>query len=199
LILAAFDFDGTISRRDSLIPFLVYVRGAAAVGAAAARLAPKLARMAVGRTDRDTTKEELLAALLAGYPVDGLIAAGRAYASELERRLRPDVVASIDAHRTQAHTLVMISASPTAYLEPLGAALGFDAVLATRLEVGPDRRLTGRFDGRNVRGEEKVARLRGWLDGREPEEMWAYGDSEGDAELLALADHPRRIGRSHGE
>jgi phosphatidylglycerophosphatase C len=53
--------------------------------------------------------------------------------------------------------------------------------------------------GLNNRGPEKVARLQAWLDARfgsgADVELWAYGDSPGDAELLAMADHPTWIGR----
>ena len=192
-VVAAFDFDGTISRRDSLLPFLVSVRGPAPVGVALARLSPQLVSMATGRGDRDRTKERLVTALLAGYRDDDLRAEGRRFAARLRGRLRPEVVERVQWHSEQGHEVVMISASPTVYLDPLGAMLGFDAVLATRLEVDPDQRLTGRLEGANVRGVEKVARLRAWLDGREPDELWAYGDSSGDDELLAIADRPHRV------
>ncbi len=82
------------------------------------------------------------------------------------------------------------------YLAPTGAALGFDQVLATQLEVGDDGLLTGRLRGPNVRGVEKSARLRAWLAATLPDtpyRLWAYGDSAGDRELLAMADHPVRV------
>ncbi len=82
-----------------------------------------------------------------------------------------------------------MSASLSVYLEPLGHRLGLTSVLATALEEGPDGRLTGDLVGANVRGPEKVRRLREWL-GDGDVEIWAYGDSAGDRELLAEADHP---------
>ncbi|MBV8950968.1 MAG: haloacid dehalogenase-like hydrolase, partial [Actinobacteria bacterium] len=87
------------------------------------------------------------------------------------------------------------------YLDPLAPLLGFDAVLATTPEVGPDGRFTGRLIGRNCRGIEKVNRLRAWLGphGSEDEPecfIWAYGDSSGDAELLAMAHEPHRVRRA---
>jgi phosphatidylglycerophosphatase C len=194
-VVAAFDFDGTISRRDSLLPFLVAVRGWRAVAAALARLAPQLLLMALGRDDRDATKERLLHALLAGHAATELWASGETHASALLHRLRPATLERVRWHREQDHQLVMISASPTVYLEPLAAELGFDAVLATGLEVDGAGRLTGRLDGGNVRGPEKVARLRAWLGSRRVDELWAYGDSRGDRELLAAADHAFRVGR----
>ena len=53
-------------------------------------------------------------------------------------------------------------------------------------------RLTGRLEGANCRGPEKAQRLRAWLEaaGLADAEVWAYGDSSGDAELLRDADHP---------
>ena len=72
--------------------------------------------------------------------------------------------------------------------------LGVDHVFCTRLGVGPDGRLDGRLDGGNVRGHEKVRQVEAWLDGH-PVELWAYGDSAGDRELLAAADHPHKIDR----
>jgi HAD superfamily hydrolase (TIGR01490 family) len=93
-------------------------------------------------------------------------------------------------HRSQGHEVVVVSASFTDYLRPVADRLGVDAVLATELEV-VDGRLTGRLAGANVRGAEKVRRLETWL-GDEPAELWAYGDSSGDRELLARADHPVR-------
>jgi phosphatidylglycerophosphatase C len=138
-------------------------------------------------------KEQLTTRLLAGYPGADLAAAGRRYADHLATHLRPDVVERLDFHRSAGHELVLISASPTVYLDPLGTQLGFTAVIATRLEIGSDGNVTGRLDGGNCRGEEKVIRLRAWLGARVPVEVWAYGDSSGDDELLAFADHPRRV------
>jgi phosphatidylglycerophosphatase C len=92
------------------------------------------------------------------------------------------------------HEVVVVSASLQLYLGPLGHRLGVDAVLATELAVGADGRLTGALAGANVRGAEKVRRLRNWLGGS-PCELWAYGDSSGDNELLAAADHGWRVSR----
>lgn len=197
--VAAFDFDGTITRRDSLLPFLALVRGRARLAAALVAQAPGLARMALGRGDRDAEKERLIGRLLGGLDTGYVTDWGVRYAGSLneERPFRSEVLALVDHHRARSHTLVIVSAAPAVYLEPLGALLGFDAVLATRCEVGSDGRLTGRLDGPNVRGDEKAARLRAWL-GPRPYELWAYGDSQGDAALLAMADHPTRVQGTRG-
>ena len=185
--VAAFDFDGTLVSGDSLIPFLTRVRGRRAVATALAAHGPALAWAIGGRGDRDVVKAAVLARVLRGVDASAVSALGAAYASELLKRIRPEMLARIGWHRDQGHDIVMVSSSLLVYLEPLGEMLGFDQVLATALEVGDDGLLTGRLVGANVRGPEKAARLQAWLEG-EACELWAYGDSSGDHDLFGLAE-----------
>jgi len=193
--VATFDFDGTLSRRDSLLPFLVFVRGAAATARAVVAEGPRFGRVLLGTASRDEAKEALLTRLLSGAEAGQLTESGRAFAERLVARgLRPAMRHRLQWHRQAGHRVVIVSASPTIYLATAGARLGVDAVLATELEVDADGRLTGKLAGRNCRGDEKANRLRAWLDASAPERserpprLWAYGDSRGDAEMLALAD-----------
>jgi phosphatidylglycerophosphatase C len=194
--VAAFDFDGTLISGDSLLQFLCLVAGRGNTARACVQGAPSLLwALAVGG-GRDASKAVLLDRLLAGQEVRVVTEAGERYAARLERRIRPAMAARIGWHRELGHKLVVVSASLALYLEPLGRRLGFDAVLATGLEVGAGGRLTGRLQGANVRRSEKAVRLRSWLVanlGRQPWELWAYGDSRGDRELLAMADHPVQL------
>jgi phosphatidylglycerophosphatase C len=95
-------------------------------------------------------------------------------------------------HRDEGHEIVVVSASLDVYLRPLVPRLGVDHVIACTLEADPRSVLTGELVGGNVRGPEKVRRLDAWL-GDDAVELWAYGDSSGDDELLARADHPTRV------
>ena len=125
---------------------------------------------------------------LTGYDAKKLDRIAFVFANEVHaKHLRNEMVDRVAWHRDRGHETVIVSASFRNYLDPIAARLGIDAVLATELEVGPDGRLTGRLRGPNVRGIEKVRRLEQWFGG-EPVYLWAYGDSGGDRELLALAD-----------
>lgn len=190
--LAAFDVDGTLTRRDTLLPFLQRVCGTQRLARGLARHGVALSAMAVGRVERDTVKDALLAHLLTGWDAEAVRSAGTTYAGFLASadRLRPDTLARLREHQAAGHRVVLVSASPEVYLDPLGHHLGVDAVLCSALEVGADGRLTGRLVGRNCRGAEKVARLQTWLDGdgTGASYLYAYGDSSGDRELLAHAD-----------
>lgn len=193
--VAAFDFDGTLIRGDSFMPFLVKAVGPARFGRIVIGSSASTARAyQAGR--RDASKAVLVRRLLTGYPAERLADLGRRYGAQLAQRIRSSMAERVTWHRDQGHRLVIVSASLEVYLAPTGAALGFDQVLATRLEVDGGGLLTGRLDGPNVRGPEKSARLRAWLAEALPDtayQLWAYGDSAGDRDLLAMADHPVRV------
>lgn len=193
--VAAFDFDGTMIRGDSFLPFLVRVVGPRRFGQVMVISSPATAQAyRAGR--RDASKAALVYRFLRDYPADRLADLGEAYGQQLARKIRPTMTERLAWHRRQGHLLVMVSASFDVYLGPAGRALGFDGILATQLEVGETGRLTGRLAGPNVRGAEKKARLEAWLAeylGDRPFQLWAYGDSAGDRELLAMADHPIHV------
>jgi phosphatidylglycerophosphatase C len=196
-VVAAFDVDGTLTRRDSIGPFLLRVAGLRLPLAFARR--PGALVTGLLHRDHDRLKE-LVCSSLAGVDEGGVRAAGAAYGRELyEHRLRADTPARLRRHHELGHRVVLVSASLEPYLLPLGALLGVDAVLCTRLETDSEGRFTGRLDGRNCRGPEKARRLDAWLQetGLERAEIWAYGDSSGDDALLAMSDHPVRVRGTH--
>jgi len=204
--LAAFDLDGTLTRRDTLMPFLVRALGASRPYRAVLASSLPLARAAaLGGAHRDAAKAAVLGRVLAGVPLARLAEAAESYADHVVAHgLRADVRARVDWHRAEGHELVLVSASPEVYVAPIGSRLGFDAVLATRLEVDTAGVLTGRLLGANCRGPEKVARLRAWR-GDAVVLAYAYGDSAGDREMLRLAEtgtdlrRGRRVrGPNHG-
>lgn len=190
--VAAFDFDGTLTTRDTLLPFLARLAGRRRLASA---LAAQVRRY---RSDQDAAKLDMIRRLTTGIDVDHLELMGRDYAVGLHHRLRPDSMARLRWHRAQGHRLVIVSASLGAYLRPFGATLGFDEVMAVELDADAHGRLTGAVTGGvNTRGPEKARRLGGWITSvfgdTETPEIWAYGDTSGDDELLAMADHPTRV------
>ena len=192
--VAAFDFDGTLTRSDSVVPFLRRVAGRRKLVVQLARHAPS-AIVAIARHDRDRLKALATRAAFRGVPrsrVDALaLEFGRTIAV---RGLRDDVVARLGWHLEQGHRVVIVSASYEPYVRVVGGALGVTDVVATRLAVDDADVCTGELEGANCRAAEKVHRLEQWLSqrgfARVDVELWAYGDSAGDRELLAYADHP---------
>jgi len=188
-IVAVFDVDGTLTTRDCVTPFL---RRAAGWRLASTILGHPLAlAAAAARRDRDRLKE-LACAALRGLDVTAFDDLGRSFAQEVARNwLRDDTTARLRRHRELGHRVILASASLDVYLGPLGELLEVDGIVCTRLERGPDGRLTGRLVGENCRGVEKARRVREWLEaaGLADAVLWAYGDSPGDRPLLEAADH----------
>lgn len=192
--VVAIDFDETITQHDSVIPFLRRVAGTRrlALGLLAR---PHRVLPALARRDRNALRAEASEVVFRGADPASVSAQAAAHGRAIiDGGLRPDVVARIGWHLAEGHLVVIVSASYEHYVRVVGEHLGVHGVAATRLEVGADGRLTGRLDGPNCRAEEKVVRLDAWLAdrglSRDAVTVWAYGDSAGDRELLAAADHP---------
>lgn len=196
--IAVFDFDGTLSTRDVLIEFLIRFGGPWAVLRSLTANPRLVIRVLAGRASRDELKAAVLADVLAGRPRHDLELAGIEFAHRVRtKRLRRDMLDRLAWHRYEGHETVIVSASLEAYLIPLALDLGVDHVIAVRLDADESGRLTGEMAGGNVRGTRKAVLLSEWIDGT-PAEVWAYGDSPGDRELLAMADHPVWVGRRRG-
>ncbi|MGB0112723.1 MAG: HAD-IB family hydrolase [Ilumatobacteraceae bacterium] len=196
--IAAFDVDGTLTRRDCVFPFVRRVAGTARLAVRLAQHPLELGGAAIQR-DRDAFKTAGARAAFRGESAQRVRELADPFARDVyDRFLRDDVVASLREHQAAGHEVVLVSASFEVYLHPLAELLGIEHVLATRLVVGDDGRLTGALDGPNCRGPEKVRRLHGWLDasggGRAGAHVSAYGDSSGDRELLLDADVPTWVG-----
>lgn len=189
--MAVFDVDGTLTVRDCVVPFARRVAGTprlllASVGRSATLLPLLL------RRDRDAVKELFTRLTFTGRDADEVDRAGVVFADHVYHHwMRRDVAERFRWHQEQGHVVVLVSASFDAYLEPLGDLLEADAVLCTRLErIGGS--LTGRLDGANCRGAEKVRRIEQWCaESGVPigAVRYAYGDTAGDAAMLELATH----------
>jgi phosphatidylglycerophosphatase C len=189
--VAAFDVDGTLTVRDCVRPFLELVGGRRRLVASVVRR--PLASLAAGaRRDRDAVKEIVVGGVLVGRDVGAVQELGRSFATKVvAEMLRPDTLGRLRWHQQRGHRTVLVSASLRPYLEPLGAELAVDGVLCTDAATAHGR-YTDRLDGPNCRAGEKAVRLHAWLEanGLTGARLWAYGDSRGDREMLAMADRP---------
>jgi phosphatidylglycerophosphatase C len=185
--LVAFDFDGTLTSRDSFTTFLRWRFGARAYTAGMLALAPSAARYVLDR-DRGRLKAAAARRFLAGMPRAELEAWAQTFASEQGRALlRPDALRAWRRWQSEGARLVIVTASPETIVGPIARGLGADLLLGTRLAFDAADRVTGEFEGANCRGPEKVRRLQAAFgDGVRLEA--AYGDTHGDKEMLALAE-----------
>jgi phosphatidylglycerophosphatase C len=199
--LVVFDFDGTLTRPDVFRLFVrqLHTRRRVVVSLLRHlhRLVPAVLR---GGTARDRAKESLCITLLGGLPeAEARSAADQTARMVLRTCLRPDVVERLRRHIASGDRVIVVSASFDAYVRPVMAALGVHEVVATRWEVDPRTgSLTGRIAGTNVRGMAKVRLLQEHMADAPCVVDVAYGNSRGDAALLATATHPVWVRRYRG-
>lgn len=194
---AAFDFDGTLTRRDSLLPFLRGLLGARRMAVVLALEAPWLLGFAARVLDRERVKVRLLRRALGGMPRATLEQAARDFADRgVPALLRPALLRQLRLHQARGHRCVLVTASPTLYTRPWALGAGFAAVLGSEMAYDDADRATGELAGGNCWGPEKARRLRELLPPGAT--LWAYGDSRGDREMLAMADHAWRVGAGNG-
>jgi phosphatidylglycerophosphatase C len=187
--IVAFDFDGTLTWRDSFPAFLFWRAGPMRYALGMAGVAPAALAYGFDR-NRARLKAALVRRFLAGASREGLSGdADRFAASQSRRLLRPDALRCWNLWREREARLVIVTASPEILVAPFAHGLGAERVIGTRLAFGRDGRLTGALDGANCRGPEKVARLRQAF-GNDVRLEAAYGDSDGDTEMLTLTDEP---------
>lgn len=186
--VVAFDFDGTLTVRDSFTTFLKWRVPPARYRSGMIRLIPA-ALAYLGHRSRGRIKAAAAREFLAGLTRADLEAEARAFAqAQATRLLRPDALRSWRYWRQRPVKLVIVSASPEPVVAPFARGLGADALIATELAYDDRDRVTGAFVGANCRGPEKVRRLE-TMFGRGLRLVAAYGDTGGDREMLAIADH----------
>lgn len=190
MIVATFDFDGTLTHRDTLFPFLRFISGLPVFAVKSIRVVPVLCRLAVRNIDNQRAKETVLRRFISGRSRRELVELGIKFSEErISRMLRTEAINRLSWHQRQGHTCILVSASLDVYLEHWSRSLKFDALACSRLDYDDEGRATGALFGRNCHGAEKLRRLHELIDAAKITELYAYGDSSGDRELLAAADH----------
>lgn len=187
--VVAFDFDGTLTVRDSFTAFLRWRAGPGGWALGLVKMAPAIAAYARHR-DRGILKAASVAEFLKDVPRQILEADAERFASEhWGRFMRPDALAYWNAWGERGAHRVIVTASPETTVAPFARRLNADALLGTALVFDDQDRVTGAFAGPNCRAAEKVVRLQAAY-GPDIRLAAAYGDTSGDTEMLAIADEP---------
>ncbi|MFO7817033.1 MAG: HAD family hydrolase [Thermodesulfobacteriota bacterium] len=185
--LAIFDFDGTLTFKDSLSDFIAYTVGKSRMMFGACRLSPYIAAYSLKLMDNGRAKQKVLGHFFAGWQDETLRAAGTAYALErLPKILRPQGLECLHWHLDQGHKVLVASASPEVWLRSWTENMQI-GLIGTVLEK-KDGRITGRYQGLNCHGQEKARRIQQKYDLTGYDSIYAYGDTPGDKPMLALAD-----------
>ena len=190
--ITAFDFDGTLTTKDSLKLFLIFAFGSFRYWIGIGILSPWLIGYKLGFVEGGRAKEQLFRYFFRKMKISRFERLCSEFQLILGRYIRPDMLERLQKARKAGDTLCIISASPENWIRPWAEKEGVDYVIATRLEADSEGRLTGFFATPNCSGKEKVNRLLAAFpelqNNRKNYTLYAYGDSAGDKPLIDFAD-----------
>ena len=186
--LALFDFDGTISNRDSFLLFVRKTVGLARFYTGMVQLSPRIGRFLLKCYPNQNLKEDVLTRFFREYSITAFREAAETFCREdVPCILRRRAESRLRWHQNRGDRVAVVSATPELILAPWCRQHGLD-LLATRLQV-VDGRLSGRIEGENFRGMVKVDQIKNRYRLGNYKEIYAYGDTRGDKPMLALATH----------
>jgi HAD superfamily hydrolase (TIGR01490 family) len=186
--LALFDFDGTITTRDTFVEFVRFAVAPTRWRAGTALLSPWIAGYRLGLVPAHRIRAAISRVAFRGAAEHDLNARGRAFASErIPRLLRKEAQQRIQWHRAQGDKIVVVSASLDVYLKHWCEEHGLD-VLCTTLEM-KDGTATGRYIDGDCSGARKKHEILSHYNINQFSTIYAYGDTREDLEMLDLADH----------
>ncbi|MBR4920320.1 MAG: haloacid dehalogenase-like hydrolase [Prevotella sp.] len=182
--IVAFDFDGTLTNRDTLLMFILDAKGLVAFTIGFLYRLPLIIMMKLRLYPNYRAKEKVFSYFFKGMPLDTFNTLCQRFADTHRHLLRPQAVETLKQAQADGAEVLIISASIDNWVQPFFPSV---KVLGTQIEV-KDGCLTGNFLTKNCYGQEKVNRILEVYPHRDEYHLTAYGDSNGDKELLAFAD-----------
>ena len=184
--IAFFDFDGTITKDDSLLKFIRFVVGDLRFVIGVFALSPILVAYKLQLIPNYKAKQKMLSWFFKGMNERDFFEVANEYSLvHIDKILRPKAMEKIRWHKEQNHTIVVVSASLECWLRPWCEKNGLE-LIGTKLEI-IEQKVTGNLLSKNCYAQEKVNRIRQMYDLTKYERIYAYGDSRGDKEMLELA------------
>ena len=189
MTIHAFDFDGTLTRRDTLIEFIRYVKGNKEFLIGFLKHLHLLIMMKLGMMPNWKTKRIIFQYFFGGMTLEKFNEYCEKFAKEKASLLRKKGMVAVNKAVMDGDQVVIISASIENWVEPFFRfqVSNHINIIGTKIQV-VDGKLTGRFLTKNCYGEEKVRRLLEQYPDRKEYKLVAYGDSRGDHALLDFAD-----------
>lgn len=191
--IAAFDFDGTLIKKDSLLMFIHFAVGSLRLLQGLLLFSPLMVLMKLGLYDNGRCKERLFSWFFKGMPHSEFEELGRRFVVRLSSVARPATTEALARYRETGSKIYVVTASIEEWVRPYCETLGVRDVIATQAEVNNNGLLTGRFASPNCYGAEKVRRLLAVEPERDSYRLTAYGDSNGDKEMFLFADEHFKV------
>ncbi|MGB0916930.1 MAG: HAD-IB family hydrolase [Flavobacteriales bacterium] len=187
--LALFDFDGTISNKDSFVKFMKFTHGKPVFVFKMAMGFLTFFGWKIGLVKSHYTKVKALRSFYKGWTEAQMDDARKRFTFEvIPKILFPKALERIAWHKEQGHRIIVVTASCGAWLKDWTSQMDLE-IICTEMEL-KNGVYTGELSKPNCRGKEKVNRVKQHLSLDDYSEVYAYGNDHGDNQMLAIADHP---------
>lgn len=187
--IAFFDFDGTLTNKDSMLALAIFKTGKAKFWWKMARLSPSLIALKLNFLSAQIAKQLFLKSFFGGMKAADFETLCNKFSEQiLPAIIRKDAWNALQNHLAKGHKVVIVSASAEDWIK-LWCNKNNLPYIATRLEVKSGI-ITGNISGINCNGNEKVNRIKELFSLSDLENIYAYGDSSGDKAMLSIATHP---------
>lgn len=184
--LALFDFDGTITTREMFADFLDFAVPGLRLRVGKVLLAPLVMAYKAGLVSAVSTRACVVQVAFRGADQTRLEQLGERFAmQQLPAVVRPDVMQRIDWHRACGDRVVVVSGAFDLYLRHWCQTQQLE-LLCSSLQMHAGR-CTGRYQGAQCAGPEKARRIRELCRLEDYPVVYAYGDTQEDLDMLALA------------
>ncbi len=183
--IALYDFDGTITKTDTLWSFIRFYHGNIHFVFGIIILAPVLLGYLLKIIPNWKAKEIVLTYFFKGEELTLFNEKASLFSKTIIPLLvRPQAMESIRDHKNKNHHVVVVTASAANWVYEWCNENQLDCI-ATQLNVVQGK-LTGKISGKNCYGIEKVNRIHGSIDLSQYTNIFVYGDSRGDYEMMKL-------------
>ena len=184
--IAFFDFDGTITTKDTMIELIKFHHGKLRLYVGLAMLSPWMLAMKLKLISRQRAKEKMLSWFFKDIPEAEFLKSCNSFTQKkLPALVRPKALQKISEHKANGDEIVVVSASATNWIKGWCDKHELKCI-ATELEIIGNR-ITGKLSGNNCNYSEKSNRILKQYNLDDYTTVYCYGDSPGDKAMLKLA------------
>ena len=194
--IAFFDFDGTLTSKDTFFEFGIFTKGKKKLLLSLLKKSPLILFSLFNLYDRGKAKEALFKSLYKGMDYNDFKKNGESFSKKIDSMLNENIYSMAKELKNKGVKLYIVTASISEWVKPWAESHGFEGVIGTEIEIEEGSRhkfLTGNFSTPNCNNKEKKIRIKELFPDLYNYEVWAFGNSKGDREMLSLAHHPLMV------
>lgn len=191
--IAVFDFDGTLTTKDSFLEFIRFTHGTYKLYIGLLLHLPFIIAFKIRIYSNEKTKQMIFKWFYKGMPYQTFKRKGIEFSGVIDSFVNLETLRLVDRHRKENDLIFVVSASVEEWVSPWCHKNGLHHVIGTKVDIDEHGRLTGLFSTPNCYGMEKVRRFSEMEPERNSFILFAYGDSRGDKEMIEFADYGQYI------